>query len=192
MLNSKGARDCPERETSALGSEPSTAAESSSSKESQIRFKYEVTAVQTDPSDRPYNTVIRNPANVWGEGEYGEPEGWVVNADNLETVLHASDAVERFNFGVFDLIATAEGSCLRQSLGRFIHFEGQSTPVLLDADAHVARAAGCLEQSGFTLNFAYADEDRIDYECNFRDFAMWLRTADVPEREVDLATGATA
>lgn len=132
---------------------------------------------------RPSNTVLRNPPHIWGEGEDGEPEGYVVEPDNLETALHAPDAIERFGFEVFDLIEPVRGSCLRQNLGRHVRFADQAYPVLLD-DTQAFRIACCLERHGFTFRFAYPDEGEIDEEDNYRRFDKWLRT--YPVREFDL------
>lgn len=144
---------------------------------------------QDDLRSRPYNTVLRNPPNIWGEGEEGEegePDGWVVEPANLETVLHAPDAIKRFGFDMFDVVEQREFSSYYAR--RYARFAGQPQAVLLD-ETQTFRVACCLEQHGFTFRFAYIDEEEIDDESNYKRFAKWLRTS--PVREFDLALRAS-
>ncbi|WP_375250421.1 hypothetical protein [Sphingomonas sp.] len=186
MSNSQGQRERPERENGSAGLPPNEAVNANPTpKESTMCYIALLAERQDDWRSRGYNAVLRNPPDAWGEGDEGEPEGWAVDHDNLDNVLHAPDAIERFGFELFDLIEPVEGSCLRRSLGRHVLFAGQGQAALLD-DVQITRIARCLERRGGTFDFACHDEAEIDCEANYQRFADLLRTMPVREFELTL------
>ncbi len=134
-----------------------------------------------DPRERPYNTVLRNPPNVWDDSDEGEPKDFIIDYENLEAVLHTPDAIKRFGFELFDVIEQDTGAS--HYARRYVRFADENQAVLLD-EITTWRIACCMERHGFTFNFAYDDEEQIDSDDNYQRFSKGLRTTDV--RKFDL------
>lgn len=153
-------------------------------------YKATLTPCRASSHHRPGKAALRNPPEVWGEGEGGEPEGLIVDQHNLEAALLSLGSNERCGFELLDLLM---GRSPTSVVCRLIRFDCEATFGLLDERA-AYRAAGCLEQRGFTFRFAYQDEAEIDQEDNYRRFFDWMlrrgRQAgariDVPDAELTI------